>query len=68
MAKKERNCEDCKKRKAIIEFSNEPFLAISHGWGITYLCRECYIKRVEKHLKDVQENLGKQKLLLKESR
>jgi len=61
-------CEDCKKRKAIISFSNEPMLSITHGWGMKQICRQCFIKRIQEHiaecivqLKDEVKLLGKKK-------
>ena len=63
MENKKKLCDDCKKNKAIIEFSSEPFLAISHGWGIIPLCRSCYIKRIERELGNINKNLEEQKLL-----
>lgn len=63
-----RKCEDCKKRKAIIDYAAEPFLAISHGWGILHICRECFIKRIENHLKDCKKQLKEQKELQKEKK
>lgn len=61
-------CEDCKKRKAVVEYSDEPIFALSHGWGVTSICRQCYIKRIEKGMKSLQENLEKQKELLKKNK
>jgi hypothetical protein len=57
-------CEDCKKEKATITFSDEPESALIRGYGSLEICRRCYIKRIEKGLKKVQENLIKQKELL----
>lgn len=58
-------CEDCKKREGIIEFC-ESVIDWTHGFK-QYICRQCYIKRIKKGLKDTQENLNKQeKLLVKE--
>lgn len=60
-------CEVCKKREAVITYSDEPMMAISHGWGKQEICRECYIKKIEEEIKDCKENLKEQrKLLLKE--
>ena len=58
-------CEDCGKREANIKFSNEPFLAMSHGWGIINICRQCLIKRVERHIKDCMKQLKEEKAKLK---
>jgi len=63
--KKENNCKDCKKRKAIIEFSDNPYLTLTHGYGGINICRQCYIKRIEDGIEDCQNNLQKQKKLLK---
>ena len=57
-------CEDCKKRKAVLTYADEPFMAITHGWGKVELCRQCVIKRIENHIKDCKENLKEQKKLL----
>lgn len=57
-------CEDCKIRKGIVHFSNEPMLTITHGWGGKHICRECYIERIESHIKDCQEQLKEQRELL----
>ena len=50
-------CEDCKKRKATIKFSNEPMLALTHGWGTIDICKPCYIIRIENHVKECKQQL-----------
>lgn len=63
--KKPTKCEDCKKRKGIIYYSSEPFMTLTHGWGGIYICRQCFIKRIENHLKDCKKQLKEQKALLR---
>jgi len=58
-------CEECGKMKSVIQFSTEPLLALTHGFNVDNICRQCYIKRIEKGLKEIKENLKKQKALLK---
>lgn len=58
-------CEDCKKNKSVIKYSDEPFMALTHGWGIIYICRPCFIKRIEKHIENCQKQLKEQKELFK---
>jgi len=55
-------CEKCKKRESKVIFCNDT-LAFAHGFQQN-LCRECYIEKIEKELKGIQENLIKQKKLL----
>jgi len=57
-------CEDCKKREYKVTFSYEPMSALIRGYGSIKLCRRCYIKRIEKELKKINENLIEQKRLL----
>ncbi|KKN17015.1 hypothetical protein LCGC14_0970230 [marine sediment metagenome] len=59
-------CVECKKRKAIIEFS-KGYLDWSHGF-IKKICRECYIEMIEKELKRIKDNLKKEKSILKTER
>ena len=59
-------CVDCKKRKGIVNFCNS-VLGHTHGFGIQ-ICRQCYIKRIEKGIKNSQKNLKEQKKLLKEGK
>ena len=61
-------CEDCKKRKAIIMFSEEPLLSLTHGLAVKNICRQCYIKRIENEIKLFKENLKKQKNLIRTRR
>ena len=61
-------CKDCKKRKAVVKYSDEPVFAMTHGWGVTNICRQCYIKRIEDGIKQSKENLNKQKRLLNNNR
>ena len=34
-------CEICKKNKATIDFSPEPMLSLTHGWGSQHICERC---------------------------
>jgi hypothetical protein len=58
-------CQKCKKRKAVIVFADEPIMAATHGWGKEHICRQCYIEKIEKQIKNLKENLKEQKKLLK---
>lgn len=58
-------CEDCKKREGIIRYSDEPMLALTHGWCIEHICRQCYIKRMEADMKRCKKGIEEQKRLLK---
>jgi len=60
-----KKCEICKKRKAVITYSNEPMLAITHGWGKQEICRQCFIEKIEKHIIDCKKQLKEQQELLK---
>lgn len=53
-------CEHCK-RKAVIHFSPEPNYAFTHGFGLVWLCRQCYIKELEEAVKAIRKNIAKQK-------
>lgn len=57
-------CETCKEREAIVEYCDS-WLSYSHGYK-TWLCRQCYIKKIEKIIRTAQDNLKEQKKLLKE--
>lgn len=57
-------CEICKKRKAIIDYSPEPTFALTHGFGIQHICRQCFIKKIKKHLRDCKKQLQEQKKIL----
>ena len=57
-------CVKCKKRKAVISYS-EGALSFSHGF-VDEICRECYIELIEKELYKIKENLACQKKLLLE--
>lgn len=59
------NCIDCKKREGIVKYSDEPIFALTHGFGISLICRECYIKRISKTIANMKINLEAQKRLLK---
>lgn len=61
-------CEVCKKRKAKIKYSDEPTLALTHGFGTLNLCRECFIKKIEKHIENCKKQLKEQKKLLKQEK
>lgn len=61
-------CEDCKKRKAVLTYSSEPFLTISHGWGGTELCRQCFIARINRHIVDCKKQLKEQLELLEKEK
>lgn len=56
-------CLYCKKREAKINYSD--VFAITHGFGATPLCRQCYIKKIEETIKKLQENLKEQKKILR---
>jgi len=58
-------CEDCKKREAVLTFSNEPMFAMTHGWGKIEICRQCLIKRIVEHIEQCKRQLKKEKRLLK---
>ena len=57
-------CEDCKIKTAVIKFSDEPVFAVTHGIGVTYICRPCFIKRIEQAILDLKKNLEIQKALV----
>ena len=57
-------CEVCKKREAKVEYASEPTFALTHGFWGQNICRKCYIEIIEKGLKNIKENLKKQKELL----
>lgn len=59
-------CQDCNKREAVVKYSDESTFALTHGWGITHICRQCYIKRIEREIKAAKANLEKQKRLIKD--
>ncbi len=56
-------CEDCKIATAVIKYSDEPVSALTHGMSIEYICRPCYIKRIEQAIIDLKKNLEIQKAL-----
>ena len=59
-------CNECKQEcdeKQKIHFANS-IMDWTHGFT-EYICRECYIKRLEKQLKNIQEGLTREKRLLK---
>ncbi len=58
-------CEECGLREAKIEFAREPTFAMTHGFGIQHICRQCYIEKIEKELVIINKNLKEQKALLK---
>lgn len=58
-------CELCNKRKGIIRYSDEPVFAMTHGFAVTTICRQCYIIKLEAAKKGIEENIQKQKRLLK---
>jgi hypothetical protein len=60
MAKK---CEICHKRKAVLTYTPSTMSYI-HGFT-SEICRECFIKMLEKHIKDCQKQLKEQRKLLK---
>lgn len=55
-------CQDCGERKYKIKFC-ESVVDFTHG-NIIYICRQCYIKILEKTLKNCTNNIKKQKELL----
>ena len=57
-------CTICKKREGILDYT-ESTTDFIHGF-ITKMCRQCYIKKIKKGLKEMQDNLVKQMKLLKE--
>lgn len=68
MKKKQTNlkvmCHDCGKKEYKIKFAEEPIFALTHGFGTVFLCRQCYINRIETEIKVIQKNLEKEKKLL----
>jgi len=56
-------CTICKKREGILDYT-ESTTDFIHGF-IIKMCRQCYIEKIEKGLKEMQDNLIKQKKLLK---
>ena len=61
---KEVKCEECESREAVINFSMEPMLTITHGFGGKQICRKCFIKKIKDHIKDCQEQLNEQEIIL----
>ncbi len=59
-------CSDCKKRNKKITFCNS-MLEYSHGFTIL-ICRQCYIKRLEKTNKINTEQIKLQKKLIKDGK
>ena len=57
-------CEDCKKRESVLTYYDDA-LAYSHGWGKIELCRQCFIKRIEKHIIKCKKQLKEEKELFK---
>ena len=55
-------CHKCGERKAVVQYS-ESILEWNH-FGATPLCRQCYIKKIENELKQIQSNLNIQRKLL----
>lgn len=58
-------CIRCKKRKAKVRFNTEPVFALTHGFGWLNYCRQCYVQVIEEELKQINDNLKKQKKLIK---
>lgn len=50
-------------RKAVIKYSDEPTFALTHNFGILHICRQCFIKKIQKHMKNCREQLREQKRL-----
>ncbi len=57
-------CEGCLVREAKVEFAREPTFALTHGFGIQNICRQCFIEKIEDEIEKINENLKKQKDLL----
>ena len=57
-------CEDCKKAEGIINFSYEPMLTMTHGWGGTMICRKCYVARIVAHITDCIKQAEEQKIMI----
>ena len=57
-------CEECKKRKAVLEWTRDEMNTLRTGFGKINSCRECYIGNIKKHIKDCKENLKEQEKLL----
>jgi len=64
----EKICEDCKKNKAVLQYSDEPLLTLTHGWGGRWICRPCFIKRIEKHIVDCRKQLKEEKAKLRKEK
>lgn len=58
-------CKDCQKRKARVRYSDEPIYALTHGFGITNICRQCYIARMQSALKGLKKGIKEQRELIK---
>lgn len=56
-------CQNCGK-EATVEYCDSS-LDYSHGFT-QHFCRQCYVEKIEKHIRDCQNNLKEQKKLLKE--
>ena len=60
-------CSKCKSRKAVVQYSDS-VMDFTH-FGAIPICRQCYIKKIEMELKQMQNNLNTQrKLLVKEDK
>jgi len=53
-------CKDCGK-KAEVKFNPDGVMAEVHGWGTVDLCKPCFIKRIERHIKDCQDQIKEMK-------
>ena len=60
-------CKDCNKHKATVKFSDEPMFALTHGFGVQYLCQCCYVKRIRDEYKNIGRNLKTQEKKLKKA-
>ena len=61
-------CLDCNEKEGEVNFSEEPMFAITHNQMIKFICRGCYIKRIEDSLQAIQLNLKQQKQLLRKEK
>jgi hypothetical protein len=59
-------CDDCKKNEAKLKFADEPMFAITHGFGVKYICRTCFIKRLRKQLGIIEKQILEQGELMRQ--
>lgn len=59
-------CEDCKQREGILDYS-ESLLNYSHGF-VAKICRQCYIKKLEKVIETNKKQIKIQKALIRKDK